>query len=212
MNILQLLSGKKTYLTTVAIVALLFGQWQGWWKIDPAVYTALTAAAIAFLRAGVSKGQSDSSAGSPAPKLPPPVMMFAFATITLATMTLSGCVALQPGADPLVVSVERSETVAKGSFDLVLNLDNSNRAFWRTNAPAFHEFCEWLRQPQTVADTYGTNTLPRGLAMLMSVDDIKMDYEASRASSNALLESLATLQSAANQASDWSTVITNKSP
>ncbi len=79
-----------------------------------------------------------------------------------------------------------------------------------TNAPAFHQFCEWLRQPQTVADSYGTNTLPRGLAMLMSVDDIKNDYEASRASSNALLEALATLQSTANQASSWSSVITNQ--
>ncbi|MGB7767438.1 MAG: hypothetical protein WBN22_01095 [Verrucomicrobiia bacterium] len=215
--LIQVLSGKKTYFTSIAIVALLFGQWQGWWKIDPGVYTALTAAAIAFLRAGVAKGSGSGSitgtavAGSPAAKLPP-LSMFAFAALVFCAtwIGVSGCASLQPGADPLVVNVERAEAVAQSSFSLVLNVDNSDRSFWQTNAPAFHDFCEWLRQPQTVADSYGTNTLPLGLAMLMSTDDVKNDYEASRVSSNALLESLATLESAANQAASWLTVVTNQ--
>lgn len=61
MNIVQFLSGKKTYLTSIAIFILLFGQWQGWWKIDQNVYLALTAAAVAFLRAGVAKGPTETN-------------------------------------------------------------------------------------------------------------------------------------------------------
>ncbi len=61
LQLLSGLSGKKTYLTAIAIGVLLFGQWQGWWKIDQNVYLALTAAAIAFLRAGVAKGPDSGS-------------------------------------------------------------------------------------------------------------------------------------------------------
>jgi len=99
--LLQLLSGKKTYFTTAAIGVLLFGQWQGWWKIDQNVYLALTAAAVAFLRAGIGKGPDDPSSppptgatGSPAAKLPP-MTMLAFACLTLTLVTagslVSGC-------------------------------------------------------------------------------------------------------------------------
>ena len=116
---------------------------------------------------------------------------------------LIGCSSLQPGADPLVVNAERVETVGKSTFDLVLNLDNSNRPYWQSNAPAFHDFCQWLRQPQTIEQT---NTLPRAAAMLLSLDDVKLDYQSARSSSNALVEALATFQGVLNQAQAWQTL------
>jgi len=118
-----------------------------------------------------------------------------------------GCVPLQPGADPVVVNVERTETVAKSSFDLVLNVDNSKRDFFRTNATGFHNFCEWLRAPQTVEET---NTLPRATALLVSLDDVKLAYKAGRASSNEVYAVLFTVQSAESQASSWLSVVTNQ--
>jgi hypothetical protein len=113
---------------------------------------------------------------------------------------------LQPGADPLIVRTEQTETIAKAAFDTVLNFDNSQRDFWRTNAPAFHQFCEWLRQPQTVEVT---NTLPRASAMLVSLDDVKLAYKSSTVSSNTLAEALATVQAAVGQAQSWMTIATS---
>lgn len=125
--------------------------------------------------------------------------------IATTALIVPGCATLAPGADPLVVRTEQSETTAKSTFDFVLNLDNSDRGFWRTNAPGFHNFCEWLRQPQPA----GTNILPRCSAMIWDVNMIKADYKASRASSNTLYTILVTLESALNQASSWSTLVTN---
>lgn len=119
-----------------------------------------------------------------------------------------GCAHLQPGADPLVVRTEQTEQLAVSTFDLVLGVDNDNRPFWRTNAPAFHEFCEWLRQPQTV----GTNTLPRSLAIVRSLDDIKVAYTRSQADSNSVVTALSTLNATMLQATSWLTIITNAQP
>src|SRR6185312_16847534 len=38
---------------------------------------------------------------------------------------LTGCAPLQPGADPIVVRTEQTETVAKGTFDDLLGIDNA---------------------------------------------------------------------------------------
>jgi len=46
---LQLLSGKKTYLTIAAIFVVLFGTWQHWWTVPDEVYIPLFAIALAFL-------------------------------------------------------------------------------------------------------------------------------------------------------------------
>lgn len=124
----------------------------------------------------------------------------------LVFLAISGCVRLQPGADPLVVRVEQTETIAYSTFDMVLNVNNANRPFWRTNAPPFHSFCEWLRQPITVNVT---NTLPRAAAMIMQMNVVKNDYKAGKAGSNAVNTILITLQSALNQASAWSVIVTN---
>ena len=128
--------------------------------------------------------------------------------LLIATTTVFiACKQLQPGADPLVVRAEQVESTAKATFDLVLNVDHADRGFWRTNAPGFHGFCEWLRQPQTV---WVTNSLPRASAMIVNVNTIKGDYRSARASSNALITALMTLSSAVDQASAWSIIVTNK--
>lgn len=119
---------------------------------------------------------------------------------------LNGCATIQPGNDRLVVTAERMETVAISSFDLVVNIDNANRPFWRTNLPAFHEFAEWLRQPQIV---WQTNSLPRGAAMVANVNNIKNDYKASKVDSNVLVSAIAVLQSAMGQANGWLSLVTN---
>jgi hypothetical protein len=144
----------------------------------------------------------------------PKVQFTLIALLGAAAMMLAACAHLQPGADPLVVRAEQTETVAKGSFDFVLNFDNADRGLWRSNAPAFHAFCEWLRQPMPYAGLgvgVGVTELPRDAVMLLQFDDIKMAYKGSRATSNALDEAIITLSSFAKQASAWSTIITNKS-
>jgi len=128
--------------------------------------------------------------------------------IALCMVVLIGCTTLQPGADPLVVRTEQSLTVGKSAFDLAVIIDHSNRAMWRTNVPAFHEFCEWLRAPEVVPDL--VTTLPRASAMLYSLNTIKKDYIMSKTSSNALYSALMTFESTMNQANSWLTIITNK--
>ncbi|MGO8839463.1 MAG: hypothetical protein ACLP7I_12025 [Limisphaerales bacterium] len=223
---LQFLSGKKTYLTITAIFVLLFGVWQAWWKVPNEVYVALMALALAFLRNGISSGPPPpppAPAGDPPPlaRTPDPLkiaplMLFSIcawfrpilhaAALSAVILFAAGCASTQPGADPLVVNVERAETVGQSTFTLLLDVDNSNRPYWQTNAPAFHTFCQWLRQPQTIE---GTNTQPRAIALLLSLDDVKLDYKAAQTSSNALTEALATFQGVLSQASAWSTLITS---
>lgn len=128
--------------------------------------------------------------------------------LILCAALLVGCTALQPGADPLVVRTEQSLTMGKSAFDLAVIIDHSNRDMWRTNTPAFHEFCEWLRAPQVVPEL--VTTLPRASAMLYSLDTIKKDYIMSKTSSNALYSALMTFESTMNQANSWLTIITNK--
>lgn len=126
--------------------------------------------------------------------------------VGLLAFALVGCASLQPGANPIIVRAEQAETTAKASFDLVLNLDNSNRSLFEVQVPAFHNFCEWLRDPQVVE---GTNYLPRASAMLIQLDDLKLAYAGSTTTSNALLEGIITVETAATQASSWLTVTTN---
>lgn len=119
---------------------------------------------------------------------------------------LIGCVPLQPGADPLVVRTEQAELGAQATFRLTLQTDQLDRGFWRTNAPAFHDYCEFLRVPTPYQVT---NTLPRYRVMLLSLDDVKLDYKQGRATSNALATALITLQSLQHQANAWLTIVTN---
>ena len=133
--------------------------------------------------------------------------IFGFASVCgLAAMLYTGCASLNPGADPLVVRTEQTLTGASSTFDFVLGFDNANRGFWKTNAPAFHNFCEWLRTPQA----FGTNVVPRCVAMELNVDDLKLAYQSSKSTgnSNALYLAWSVLDSAIGQTLSWSNIIT----
>lgn len=125
----------------------------------------------------------------------------------VALALLAGCATLNPNADPLVVRAEQAQTLAGPSFDLVLNTDHSNRSFWRTNAPAFHQFCEWLRTPME----YGpSNTVSRAVLIQLNLDDVKLAYKRTKntGTSNALVLALSVLQTATAQAQSWQTIVT----
>jgi hypothetical protein len=137
-------------------------------------------------------------------------LMATAAAALLAAAALVGCAHLQAGADPFVVRVEQGLTTANASFDLVLRLDNADRGFWRTNAPAFHNFCEWLRTPVG----FGVTNVPRAIAMQINVDDLKVRYQAERGAgnSNALWLAWKVLEGAGLQAGSWQTIVTTPVP
>lgn len=120
-----------------------------------------------------------------------------------------GCKTVTAGSDPVVVHAEQIEASADAAFQLVVSLDNSDRGFWTTNAPAFHNFAEWLRQPVPVPSNPNE---PRGLGMILLVDQAKLAYETNNAMTNVLNTALADLQTALNQASAWSTIIQTPTP
>lgn len=127
------------------------------------------------------------------------------AAAVTAAFVFIGCATLNPGADPFVVRVEQGQTGAKATFDFVLHLDQTDRGFWRTNAPAFHKFCSWLRTPQL----YGTQNVPRVVAIQLNVTDLKVAYKQSKttANSNALWSAWMVLNEAITQANSWSNIV-----
>lgn len=90
---------------------------------------------------------------------------------------------------------------------MVLRLDNANRSFWQTNAPGFHNFCEWLRTPMD----YAAGKVPRCIAIQLNVDDLKGAYKFSKTAgnSNALFTAWAMLNAAMIQTTSWSNIITS---
>lgn len=138
------------------------------------------------------------------------------ALAAVAAAVIIGCGTIQQGHDPLIVRVEQAETMAADTFDTVLRLDSVNRPFWRTNAPEFHSFCEWLRETQTVTfrlrstnapGGFVTRTAiaPRSSAMIIDLNETKLDYRSGKASSNTLWGVLTAVNSALARASDWAT-------
>jgi hypothetical protein len=89
---------------------------------------------------------------------------------------------------------------------LVLHLNQADRGFWATNAPAFDRFCAWLRTQQA----YGTNTVSRAQLMELNVQDLKLSYKAAKTAgnSNALYLAWAVLNQAWSQSTSWSNIIT----
>jgi predicted TIM-barrel fold metal-dependent hydrolase len=120
---------------------------------------------------------------------------------------LVSCATLNPGADPFVVRVEQTQTGASATFDFLLHLNHANRSFWKTNAPEFHAFAEWLRTPQP----YGTNTFARCVVIQLNVDDLKLEYKSAKTAgnSNALYTALAMLKAAVAQCNSWSNIVTS---
>jgi len=122
-------------------------------------------------------------------------------------LLILGCATLDPGANAFIVRVEQGQSIAQPTFDLVLNLDNDARAFWRTNAAPFHQFAEWLRAPVI----YSNSPLQRVIAIQAQVQDLKMAYKTTRDAghSNELFLAWTVLDKAINQAAGWSMIITN---
>jgi hypothetical protein len=131
------------------------------------------------------------------------------AALTFISIYAIGCATVSPTSDPIVVHAEQVETSADAAFQLVVDLDNADRGFWTTNAPAFHTFAEWLRQP---VPTPTNPNEPRGLGMILLVDQAKLAYETNSAMTNVLAATLADLQTALNQASAWTTIVQTPTP
>lgn len=175
------------------------------------IFGLIAGAASIVIHRKVLKGWIDADVFpvDDATKKNPPSLPVILLPFLFAGALLSGCATVQPSNDVLVVRTEQTLTVAEGTFLFTLQVDNSDRGFWRTNAPAFHRFAEDLRTPTSY---HGTNTLPRWRVGLLSVNDVKTDYKASKASSNALATALATLTSLQGQALAWLTIVTNRNP
>jgi len=120
----------------------------------------------------------------------------------------TGCITTQSTSDNIIIRAEQAESGTKAAFDFVTASDDINRAFWKTNAPAFHNFAEWLRTPLTNNGVM----YRRGLLMIKQVDDAKMLYKSNASQSNALLNVILDLEAAKSQASAWSTIVTSKTP
>lgn len=123
--------------------------------------------------------------------------------LLISALILTGCNLLRvdPGNDPLVVNAERTVQMAGASFDMINQIDNANRGFWRTNAPGFHNFAEWLRFPlvpkiTTNSGVVKTNVLRRGLAMIDGLNEVKLSYKKAKVSSNDLVLATISLDAA----------------
>lgn len=117
--------------------------------------------------------------------------------ISIALILLTGCAALQKGADPIVVRCEQTLAFSKATLDTFETLDHANREFFKTNAAPMHAFAEFLRAPVVVNQT---NLLPRGLAYIFSLEATKEAYKKGKASSNLVATAAAVLETAINQA------------
>jgi hypothetical protein len=130
----------------------------------------------------------------------------ALLALVLTCVALS-CATLEPGADPFVVRVEQTQTSASATIDMILHVDHADRGLWRSNAPAFHRWCEYLRTPQP----YGTTTVPRAVAIKLNVDDLKLAFKASRSApgSNALWSAWSVLNALVLQSASWSNIVSS---
>ncbi len=111
----------------------------------------------------------------------------------------SGCASVAPGQDAVVVRAEQTEATAQNAVKTILSIDASNRSFYSTNAPEFHLFCEQLRSPVN----YGSYTVPKVEAMILSLDDVKLAYKRGLASSNDVVMAIEMVGAVANQAAYW---------
>jgi hypothetical protein len=133
-------------------------------------------------------------------KIPLPVKLILAFNVGIALIAamglIEGCSTVSPGQDPLVVRAQQVETNAFSTFDFFLKVDNNNRAFFESNAPAVHAFAEQLRQP--VMD--GTNQTRLGLLWITQLDRITQAYINGGGSSNAVEAAIATISSATSAA------------
>lgn len=127
--------------------------------------------------------------------------------LLLFCLGLAACATLNPGADPFIVRVEQGQAGVAATVDMVLHVDETDRGFWKTNAPAFHTFCEWLRTPTP----YGGTNVARCIATQANVEDLKRSYKSAKSAgtSNALFLAFIELGTLQSQSLSWSNIITS---
>lgn len=140
-------------------------------------------------------------AATPPPS--PPGLIAKTATVLALALSLGamGCAKLLPGQDPVVVRTEQAETQTYNTLDTFLKLDdiaNANPAISSKWVPA-HSFATHLRTPVKS----GANTIPLGIAMILSVDQVKLAYQAGTATSNALLTAVDVLMATDTQITQY---------
>lgn len=117
--------------------------------------------------------------------------------ISSLSVALAGCAMLSPTADPIVVRAQQSETVGYATLHTFVTIEKMNGEFYKSNAPAMHAYAEWLRAPQVIN---GTNVYPRGIAFMMSLGAVLAQYKVHKVDSNQVVNVLATVETAINQA------------
>jgi len=121
-----------------------------------------------------------------------------------AGLLWGGCAALDPGANALIVRTEQAEATGYSTLDTFLKIDDADRGFFITNAPAMHQFAESLRQWKVIIMPDGTVQTNRvWVSYLKSLDAVKVSYKAGTTSSNALAIALATVETAIGQAQQY---------
>lgn len=123
--------------------------------------------------------------------------------LIFAPLFLHGCATLDPNASPFIVHTEQVQASAKASVQFILSVDNFNRQFWITNAPALHNFCEYLRAPIPPANHSRATTIQ------LNVQTLKVRYKENRSAgnSNALYLVVSELDVLGAQANSWSNIV-----
>lgn len=138
-----------------------------------------------------------------------------FVALVASVLCFTACAPLDPKADPLVVRTEQVQLISEGGLDFIIATDQLDRGFWRTNAPAFHKFCEYLREKLPAAGLPdGRTNLQRYLLSQWELDQAKLAYKGAKsaATSNALRSAQISLKALEDQTAAWLTIITNRPP
>jgi len=101
------------------------------------------------------------------------LLAFPIATTSVAVFS-TGCAAVAPGADPLVVNAERGTAIALDTFDTFLLLEYQNRTALESLSPGIHEFAEqirtdapqWIATARALTRAYKLNRTPENKAAL----------------------------------------------
>lgn len=187
-------------------------RWRGWVLLFIALSPYLTRAYHALATGGGLRGvlsaiwlgtnsprQAEDKAASDAAKLPVLAFFIGLASLTLA---VSGCSAIKAGNDPFVVRVEQSQKIGFTTVDTFLKIDDANRGFFRTNAAPAHAFAESLRQWRVdrIPPDGHLETNRVWVSYFKSLDRIKLAYKAHTASSNDVVQVLATVETTVAEA------------
>ena len=210
-TIQQWFEGRKTYLTCLVVGVLLFGSWQGWWRMPAEVYAGLAALATAFLRAGLSRevddlraqggGLGPDGAGPAAPPNPPGPAVGAKAVVPalllaagLGLAGLTGCGTLDPAGvyhgDKVLYAADQTLGDAYTALHRFVQWEYDNRAALASQ-PAIRQAADQVRAQS-----------PQWFAAALALRDA---YAASStaADADALATALAVIQAAVTQAAAW---------